>query len=158
MEKTDNIKQRIERNHLSRKTIDVISEILSFESQPVNAETKSDLVKLAIYSKNEDAPGSKFDFYIHWINDFTDELLKGLSEEPPKEELQDCVSDTAIKMIQELIEGDPVYIKTDILHLYQWISLRLDGCKDSEKDGPLMLIVWLNRFFDSVYMDLSNKK
>ena len=157
MEKTESIKTRpIKRSHLSRKTIDVISEILSFEAQPVNAETKSDLVKLAIYSKNEDSPGAKFDYYIHWINDFTDELLKGLSEEPPKEKLQDCISDTAMKMIQALMEWDPIHVKTDILHFYQWISLCLDGYKDSEKDGPLMLIVWLNEFFDSVYNDFSN--
>jgi hypothetical protein len=159
MKNTENKNRpQIERSYLSDETIDVISQILSLEAQPVNTDMKSDLVQLAIYLKNEDSPGSRFDYYVHWINNFTNELLKGLSEEPPKEKLQDCITDTAVKMIQDLFQLDFLYVKSEIFDLYQRIDLHTRQLKETERDGPLMLISWLNDLFDSVYKDIKKAK
>jgi hypothetical protein len=159
MQKTKTTQKfKIERSKFSYETWAIISDFFFFDDKPFGRELKSDLVKLALYSTSEDFPDRNFYFYIQWLNDFTDKLMENVSAKPTEDEFKFSIPDSAIEMIQLLFEPDPLYVKSDLLNLFERVEMITDGYNRNEKGGPLILIKTLNELIDSVYNDMKKSK
>jgi hypothetical protein len=67
----------------------------------------------------------------------------------------DDLSDRTVDQIDDLFSHAHILtLKSDLLQLYEHFDLRTDEFDRNMKDGPFMLIIWLNNFIDSVYKDV----
>src|SRR6056297_1024343 len=136
-----------EKKKFSNYTLSLISDLVFDRDSPL--ATQKDVVKLAVYANTEQFPIKEYKirFYARWISEFIDQVYhdsKDLQERHRRSQ-RVHISKEGRKLINQLFElKDIVYLKSDILHLYEAIEMATEGYKREEKEGVFMLLTWLN--------------
>ena len=154
---------QVQKKELSPETLKMIGDLIfSYQVHPFRL--KSDLIDMVLLLNQDDCSVSVslVGGYVTFLDRLIDQVYFDAKAEEQllgtvgdKKVKMDHITDKTIRLITDLWqEKDVVFIKTDLLQIYEAIDLASSGLDRKDKEGPLMLITWLNDFLDSIYTDI----